>query len=166
MPDIGAMKELLGRVEGATGADWWIDGEIYIALFVPHEQAGRIDHDRGVAGWWPKDGPYESSIRTAPYTSSIDACVALIEKVLPGWWVACGLCTLSGHASIGPDYNAAGAMARHARRLTLPARAISGPLRPLRRGVQERTPRTMTATTPTAVPDPVCKGYYHPLFQR
>jgi len=37
--------------------------------------------------------------------STIDACVAIIQRDLPAWWWTVGLCSLTGHASIGPDYN-------------------------------------------------------------
>lgn len=46
------------------------------------------------------------SHQTPPnYTASVDAALALVGRALPGWWVTSGLCSLSGHASIGPDYN-------------------------------------------------------------
>lgn len=38
-------------------------------------------------------------------TKSVTAARALVAKELPGWWVASGLCALTGHASLGPDYN-------------------------------------------------------------
>lgn len=38
-------------------------------------------------------------------TRSITAARELITRVLPDFWVTSGLCALSGHASIGPDYN-------------------------------------------------------------
>jgi hypothetical protein len=40
----------------------------------------------------------------APF-ESIDAAVSVLNRVLPGWWHTAGLCSLTGHASIGPDYN-------------------------------------------------------------
>lgn len=39
------------------------------------------------------------------YLTTIEEATGLISRVLPGWWWTCGLCNLSGHASIGPDYN-------------------------------------------------------------
>ena len=38
-------------------------------------------------------------------TGSITAARELIAQVLPDFWVTSGLCALTGHASIGPDYN-------------------------------------------------------------
>ena len=37
------------------------------------------------------------------YTSSLDAALALAERVLPGWWFTAGRCGLTCHASVGPD---------------------------------------------------------------
>ncbi|MEE7460660.1 hypothetical protein MFUR16E_04600 [Methylobacterium fujisawaense] len=40
-----------------------------------------------------------------PLTGDIGSARALIARVLPDFWATSGLCALSGHASIGPDYN-------------------------------------------------------------
>ncbi|KZB99787.1 hypothetical protein AU375_04076 [Methylobacterium radiotolerans] len=45
--------------------------------------------------------------RPAPYTGSLDAARAFVAEALPGFWVSSGLCGLTGHASLGPDYNGA-----------------------------------------------------------
>lgn len=84
MRDLTALRSLAERLGKATGADRELDGAIYIALFVPMERAGRIDHDRGVVGWWPKDGPYVSAVETPHYTASIDAAEAVLKLLLPG----------------------------------------------------------------------------------
>jgi hypothetical protein len=39
------------------------------------------------------------------YHSSISETQALVERFLPGFWYSSGVCKLSGHASIGPDFN-------------------------------------------------------------
>ncbi|WP_019997223.1 hypothetical protein [Aureimonas ureilytica] len=61
------LRTLLDRVEQGEGADVVLDLDIYLFF---SDQAG--------AGW-------RGDIR---YTSSIDAAVDLVEKVLPGWRVA------------------------------------------------------------------------------
>lgn len=44
------------------------------------------------------------SLRTSePVTTSLDAALALAERVLPGWWWTAGRCGLTCHASVGPD---------------------------------------------------------------
>lgn len=93
MTDLTALKELLERVEKAEGPDRELDEETIAAI------GGK--QKRG--DWWIGHS-YIGRV-APPYTSSIDACVALIEKVLPDWWHTAGLCSLTGHASIGPDYN-------------------------------------------------------------
>lgn len=88
MPDIGAMKELLGRVERARCESHRLNGDIAVAL-------GLFDpkgHERGggdlYADRWYRRGSVSVAFEAPRFTSSIDACVALIEKVLPGhWWV-------------------------------------------------------------------------------
>jgi hypothetical protein len=56
---------------------------IYITSFIPSERVGRLDHDGGVVGWWPKDGPYVAAIEVPRYTASIDAALAWVGLVLP-----------------------------------------------------------------------------------
>lgn len=51
-----------------------------------------------------KEHSRELSIET-PFTTSLDAAVALCERVLPGWWWRVGTCHVSDDATIGPDYN-------------------------------------------------------------
>lgn len=38
-------------------------------------------------------------------SKSLEAAFAQVAYELPGWWITAGLCSLTGHASIGPDYN-------------------------------------------------------------
>ena len=38
-------------------------------------------------------------------TYRIEAARAFVDVMLPGFWVSSGLCALTGHASLGPDYN-------------------------------------------------------------
>lgn len=38
------------------------------------------------------------------YTASLDAARGFAARTLPGFFVASGLCGLTGHASLGPDY--------------------------------------------------------------
>jgi hypothetical protein len=46
----------------------------------------------------PPEGP-------APYTGSLDAARGFVAEALPGFWVSSGLCALTGHASLGANYN-------------------------------------------------------------
>lgn len=66
------------------------DGEIYLIKFKRRTKWRD-------AGWY--------GVEDREPTVSVDAAVALIWRRLPGWWQSSGLCSLTGHASIGPDYN-------------------------------------------------------------
>ena len=46
-----------------------------------------------------------NALRIPKLTASLDAAVALCERVLPGWWWRVGTCHISDDATIGPDYN-------------------------------------------------------------
>jgi hypothetical protein len=50
-------------------------------------------------------GPHTSEHPTPAYTASLEAARSFVWDVLPGFWVSSGTCALTGHASIGPDYN-------------------------------------------------------------
>ena len=69
-------------MEKAEGPDREIDGRVWCATgglpFVMWDGAGCVH--RWEHGIW-----HVAADRVPRYTSSIDACVALIEKVLPGW---------------------------------------------------------------------------------
>lgn len=72
-------QELLERVEAATGPDRELDRDILKALPTPTDGWGSV---------WPEHITWDSltllSPWAAPITASIDAAVALVEKMLPG----------------------------------------------------------------------------------
>jgi hypothetical protein len=73
MPSADELRALLARVENATGPDREIDKALF-AVFDP-ERANRMTYVQyeGYAPMW-----------TAPaYTASLDAALALVERVLP-----------------------------------------------------------------------------------
>jgi hypothetical protein len=65
--DIATLRLLKERVEKATGEDREIDYSLF-DLF---------GEDRKGPIFWQDSAP--------PYTDSLDACVSLAERVLPGW---------------------------------------------------------------------------------
>nr|WP_313022899.1 hypothetical protein [Brucella intermedia] len=77
-------QTLITRLSKLDAPDREADAEIYIRFNIPAERAGRIDYSNGMVGWWPKDGPYVSAVTVPAYTASIDAVIALAERVLPG----------------------------------------------------------------------------------
>lgn len=88
------LKALLERVEKAEGPDRELDAAIYNALYTdnyrPHafhsfEQKFHAVH-RYHDGWLVgKDNSDEWAENLPKFTASIDAAVALVEKMLPGW---------------------------------------------------------------------------------
>jgi hypothetical protein len=87
--DPEVLRGLLKRVKAAEGPDRRLDTHLH--LFMIH-------------GVKPYAG-MAASPDVHTYTRSVDAALWLVGRALPGWWVTSGLCSLSGHASIGPDYN-------------------------------------------------------------
>lgn len=79
------MTDLITRLSKLDAPDREVDAEIYILFNIPAERAGRIDYSNGMVGWWPKDGPYVSAVTVPAFTASVDAAIALAERVLPGW---------------------------------------------------------------------------------
>lgn len=59
------------------------------------------------------DYPLEQQIRAAAkyppkpwrYTTSIDACVILMDNLLPGFWWRGGTCCVSSEVTVCPDHN-------------------------------------------------------------
>jgi len=103
MTDVAKLRELLARVERATGPDREIDSAL-------SELFGLVD-EAHCRSWCVMDGrtdiTREMFIRawSEHYTESIDAVVALCKLVLPGWWWKVGTCCVSDDACVAPDYN-------------------------------------------------------------
>lgn len=106
-PALTEIRALLKRVEGTTGPDSELDRDITAAFGLQPSGYERnvyrcnfyrnYEDAKSGACWdeWDQD----------EYTSSLDAAVAFFEAVLPGWFHTSGTCALSGHCSVGPDYN-------------------------------------------------------------
>lgn len=91
-------SELIARLEALTGPDREVDALIKCALLAPAE--AYVEQSRFNGEWCVYHGVYGGSprlfqwprgfenIRLASLTASIDAAVALCERLLPGWnWV-------------------------------------------------------------------------------
>lgn len=90
-----SLADLIARLEAATGPDRELDAHVCRVLF--HGQLTTIK-----PGWYSNASHVH--IEAPRITADIRAAWFLVEQVLPGWWITCGLCTVTGHASIGPDY--------------------------------------------------------------
>lgn len=85
MTDLAVLDDLIERLEKAGGPDRELD----IALtkqFIAGKQ-------------------YRHPDLAPPYTTSLDAAVALVERVLPGWGWQVGTCYVSDDALVFPDFN-------------------------------------------------------------
>lgn len=92
------LTHLLSRVEGARGPDRELDALICAAL---RDIAGPADCEyvRAWSGPWvaqaglvilqEDSGHNGPNFRPEKYTASLDAALALVERVLPGWTMAC-----------------------------------------------------------------------------
>lgn len=90
------LNELLERVKAATGPDREIDVAL-LHLWDPDHEALRSYDERyqielrdGVFSVWKTDGGYSASVPFPRFTASIDAALALVGRVLPGWNVQFG----------------------------------------------------------------------------
>lgn len=99
------LQSLIERVENATGPSSELDIAIYEALFglpivlLPNTE--KLPPNSASS-----EGTYVYMTERVPrYTSFLDAARSLVREVLPGFFMTSGLCYLSSHASIGPDYN-------------------------------------------------------------
>lgn len=72
------LADLLARVEAATGPDREIDGLLYCM------------EDEVIQRCWPHWGREQRENLTPRYTASLDAALALVERVLPGSTVDIG----------------------------------------------------------------------------
>lgn len=81
------LPALLERIKAADGPSRELDAEIFIRFTPGVADAGRIDRDHGVVGWWPRDNGYQAAREVPSYTYSIDTALALVERMLPPHWV-------------------------------------------------------------------------------
>lgn len=102
------LKALLARVEAATGPDRELDAEVCAALaYMPDAELPTLMEGWSwvwESGWTFGDGPTVKAIpvregersmggatrRPQPITASLDAALALVERVRPGWFWSLG----------------------------------------------------------------------------
>lgn len=96
------IEALIERLEKATGPNRKLDNDIY--RWVHPEFADFIEGRGGLVH--PNDGEDQrvlSNIRASFYTSSVDAALALCERMLPGWrWGVASHSIKDGVYSEGP----------------------------------------------------------------
>jgi hypothetical protein len=91
------LNELLERVKAATGPDRGLDGLIAIAFPPDGEARTELGEATSRYGkYWFKHDHGEGSALPRLYTASIDAALALTERMLPGKSVLIGLRQAAG----------------------------------------------------------------------
>ncbi len=86
MTDLTTLQSLRDRVAQATGPDREIDAAIACAFVLRDLRPARPDDFEGRYGYPP--GSIKTTLgflQADSYTSSIDAALAWVERVLPGW---------------------------------------------------------------------------------
>jgi hypothetical protein len=79
MPKSSEIEGLLSRLEAATGPDRELDHRLQGILV----NDGNFGHYAGLEEW--VTAGMEFGWNTPAYTASIDAALALVERLLPGW---------------------------------------------------------------------------------
>lgn len=82
--------ELIAALEKAPGPDRRLDAQIY-----------RLT-DPIIERCWPYWNEEQRESMTPRFTGDLMAAITRVPK---GFYWTCGLCELSGHVTIGPDYN-------------------------------------------------------------
>jgi hypothetical protein len=105
----GDLADLLARVEAAEGPNFELECSIFEALAMPTEWFGSpvTSHFRmgGGYGFNTSDGFRHLDCLKAPaYTASLDAALALVERVKPGWGVRMDIHPGSTEASVEPRW--------------------------------------------------------------
>lgn len=92
------MTSLSTRIAAAQVGSRELDAEVYCVV-------NGFEYQGMVNGWFVarQGGRAQQFSPAQPVTTSLDATVALLERVLPGWWFTVGRCGLTCHASVGPD---------------------------------------------------------------
>lgn len=89
--------DLIARLEALTGPDREADEAI--ARLTGWSPTGGIPATGAPSHW------YSAAFGMPAYTASLDAAVALVERVLPGWGWRVATCCVSDDAWIFPDFN-------------------------------------------------------------
>jgi hypothetical protein len=117
MPTAETLRALLALVEEAKAGSRELDEAIHGALLPDDPWWQAIVEGRRLVAAGQEDTKIDAcncnlradswavSAQVKEYSTSVDKARALAAKLLPDFWMSSGLCSLTGHASIGPDYN-------------------------------------------------------------
>ncbi|WEX10345.1 hypothetical protein [Chelativorans sp. AA-79] len=89
---MGDLRELIEKLEKAAGPELVLDGMIWCAVngyeFVQWDGAGCV-YRKVDGSSWDRGIKHISAHEVRPYSASLDAAIALCERVLPGWSWEC-----------------------------------------------------------------------------
>jgi hypothetical protein len=108
------LQELIDRMKAATGPDRELDFAVYDHLFPPKPPPANAPHIELPPGFG-RDALSRSMDPRPELTGSIDAALALVERVLPG--AEYNISTLYGHAMAELPINADNYLAPQVRRM-------------------------------------------------
>jgi len=104
------LADLLRKVGTSDAGSPDLDAEIWCVVNGVRYVEG-FEHHFGTRARYIKAGTstQEETLpgQVRPWTRSLDAARDFVDRYLPNFFVTSGLCELSGHATIGPDYNGA-----------------------------------------------------------
>ena len=109
--DPAALEALLARLEGTAEGSRELDVELFKAFCLPTEwfgwQVTTVNWRGDDYDLVTDDGCLHKDVGSAgSFTASLDAAVALAERVLPGCWWTAGNCRREAHATIGHEVGA------------------------------------------------------------
>jgi hypothetical protein len=85
MPKVETLRSLIDRLEAGTGADRELDARIYYNLALTKTSPYALSEDDWVRHF--QSGVPLNDGEPPPLTGSIDASLALVELLLPGWFL-------------------------------------------------------------------------------
>lgn len=103
------MRDLIERLEKATGPDRELDEAIWLAAIPGATRKNLMEEFPAEKPLWeyydPEQRAYFRAGLIPAYTASTDAAVALVERCLPGWMWRVASCSVSDDAWVAPDYS-------------------------------------------------------------
>lgn len=100
------LASLLTRVEGLTGPDREVDALIWLRF--TSGATRELKTVKSAKSLWPdytidetRDA-FRTLVSPPPYTASLDAALALVERVRPDWYVRIQGCNSAWYAEINP----------------------------------------------------------------
>ena len=99
-------SDIIERLEKADGPSRELDGRVWVAANPDDLIIGNPrHHGQGMVQFSGGGFAHDRFKVSEPYTASLDAAIALVERLLPGWGWRIGTCYISDDAFLFPDCN-------------------------------------------------------------